>query len=97
METLFCKKCNSEQEYYDVPNPPHISAYCGSCDSFIKYVPKNGTKINTDIMIHFGKYKGTKIKDCIDKNYIAWVIGNVELKPYQKAVFETRLKELQNG
>jgi hypothetical protein len=94
METLFCKKCNSEQEYYDIPTPPHISAYCGSCDSFIKHVPKT-IPDSTDVCLYFGKYKGTKIKDCTDVNYLKWALENVDsLKPNIKKALEIRIKQL---
>ena len=95
MDTLFCKKCNSEQEYYDTPNPPHVGAYCGFCDSWIKWLPQQ-VKHPTNVVLYFGKYKGTIIKDCTDTNYMQWIINNVDdLKPNIELALLLRIKELK--
>lgn len=49
----------------------HIRVECIDCLRFIRYKQK---ELVEDAILHFGKYKGSKIKD-VDKDYLRWLYG----------------------
>lgn len=60
-------------EYRTEKKANNLVAYCTSCGSYIKNIPY------TIPAIHFGKYKGTKIRDFTTPemiNYLHWILNN---------------------
>lgn len=72
---LFCRKCNQDQPVTIQVKANNHVAYCSVCGSYIKNIPHS----TEDSQFYFGKYKGTKIKDCKDLQYMKWILANVKL------------------
>lgn len=104
-ETLKCAKCGNEtfkvirKEFSN--KTKHNGAYCDQCGSFLLYVsqesPEVAQKRNElthvgDIEIPFGMYKGIKLKNVQDLDYIDWASKNMRSAEW-KEIFEKELKE----
>ena len=68
MENVTCNKCGAENFYFEEKRGPHLTAICSSCGSYIKHL---GQK--KEVVIHFGKYKGTKLSDMKSQDQISWL------------------------
>lgn len=84
---LICKSCGVTEAYI-TDNPPHKSAYCQKCGSFIKHVRQQP---EDDFILFFGKYKGRNIKsmieDKIERSYLVWLHDNANtLKESQRFI-----------
>jgi len=72
---IICKSCGTVDDYRTEKKANNLVAYCKQCDRFIQNVPY------TIPAIHFGKYKGTKVRDFTTPemmNYLHWVLKNVK-------------------
>ena len=82
-----CKKCNSENIRIEEKSN-NKCAFCNECDSFIKNVPY------AEPQFYIGKYKGIKINQCTDKEYMQWFVANVKTTATLKEVLINRIAEL---
>jgi transcription initiation factor TFIIIB Brf1 subunit/transcription initiation factor TFIIB len=97
MKTLFCKHCHKEVSFIVEKKLNNNVAFCTNCGCFIKNVPNSFLGIyTTGNTFPFGKYKGTKIKDCEDAKYMHWFIDNVELNDSLKIEIFERISELKS-
>lgn len=84
-----CKKCGHDAfSYRAVGN--HIGQYCELCDTWQKWMPQNN-QIDT---MPFGKYKGQKIFEITDKQYLTWMSKNIQYNNRLVDIINRRLLEL---
>ncbi len=91
MEEIICSKCGLINEYRTVPSGPHLKAICNGCDRYIKFIskPKN------EVVIYFGKYSQTAVKDIMDRNYLHWLYENHKtLKPRLREAIKIQIDKL---
>lgn len=96
MKTLFCKKCSKEVTFIIESKANNNVAYCTVCGCYIKNVPNSFLDVKTiNHFFPFGKYKGVKISECSDKDYLLWALNNMNKMNdnFLDAIFE-RLNEL---
>lgn len=70
--SIVCKKCGTEDFFFEEKKGPHMTAMCGNCGSYIKHLPQN----YKPFIIPFGKYKGRTLHTMTDKeelNYLRWL------------------------
>jgi hypothetical protein len=71
-----CKNCGHQEFVYrKVGN--HIGQYCLQCETWQKWMPQN----NPMEVMPFGKYKGQKISEIIDLEYLNWMQENCTTNP----------------
>jgi len=66
----------------------NLVAYCKSCGKYIKNIPYS------EPALHFGKYKGSLIKDlntAEEINYLHWLRKNVKLTKHISDAIDTHL------
>jgi uncharacterized protein (DUF3820 family) len=88
MENVTCKKCGLIDDYSVTEKSGHKMAYCNGCNSFIKNIAHQPP------YFYFGKYKGTRIDECWDIDYLGWCMKNNVLKGRHKEVGQLRYVEL---
>lgn len=82
---LYCEHCNSEQSYNIIEKSGQKTAWCDTCQSFIKniaYAPAQ---------FFFGKYKGKLIEDVHDPEYMKWFLTNIKGNKRIKEAIEKKL------
>jgi glutamate-1-semialdehyde aminotransferase len=94
-KTLECKKCG----IYVIPDLVKKSnnyvAYCSKCKSYIKNVPHTWVGCESESTTFFiGKYKGMRICDCTDKQYLQWCMLNMKVSSRMDEEIKARIKEL---
>ncbi len=78
MKTLFCNHCHKEVTFLIQKKANNNVAFCTECGCYLKNVPNSFLEIETtDHVFPFGKYKGIKINDCTDKQYMIWAMNNL--------------------
>lgn len=73
---IICKNCGEVDKYRTEKKANNLVAYCTECGRYIKNIPY------TIPALHFGKYKGTKVRDFTTPemmNYLHWCLQNVKL------------------
>jgi uncharacterized protein (DUF3820 family)/uncharacterized protein YbaR (Trm112 family) len=93
-ELLYCNDCGQRQPFVvkekEFRNKTiHHEAYCMVCDKWLKLVPQN--KPIEEIIMPFGKYKGTKLVE-IPKDYFEFIIQNNYAKGNLKKQIESLIK-----
>jgi len=69
---VICKKCGTEDFYFEEKRGPHLTAICGGCGSYIKHLGQD-----KPFVIPFGKYKGRVLSSMISKEetqYLWWLV-----------------------
>lgn len=88
---LFCNNCKSHQNYYTKENGVHLTAYCQTCDTYLKNVPHQPP------MFYVGKYKGQLIEQIDDLQYLKWAKENMtSLSAYLREAVSDRIYSLEN-
>ena len=72
MEHIKCPKCGAVDKYYTELKANNNVARCSKCDTFIKNISYN------EPSFYFGKYKGKKVSEVEDMQYLKWFIGNTK-------------------
>lgn len=89
---LTCKKCGAIGDPIIKDNPPHKSAYCSACGSWITHVRQQPID---DFTLYFGKYKDRNVKSMTSKEerqYLVWLYDNAtSLKQNQRKILENLL------
>lgn len=76
--SIVCKKCGTEDFFFEEKRGPHNTAICGNCGEYIKHLPQN-----KPFIIPFGKYKGRELHTMMSKeeiNYLYWLVGQENIK-----------------
>jgi len=68
MNDISCQKCGLVNDY-EIRSGLHQTAYCNGCGSYIKHLPKE----DKQLVIYFGKFKGTALKDFLSKDHVSWL------------------------
>lgn len=89
MEILRCRECGSV-DYIIKDQPPHKTAYCTNCGSYIKNIKQE------DLTIWFGKYKGMKVSEMNSpdqKSWLLWAFKNASsmLRPHHLEIIMKHL------
>lgn len=73
-----CKYCNHDEFYFEEKifsnGTKHIAQICRQCNTHQKYVAQN----NPLEVMPFGKYKGQKFSEIMDKGYLRWLLENLK-------------------
>jgi uncharacterized protein (DUF3820 family) len=88
---IVCKWCGLLNDYNTVLNPANngLAAICNGCGRHIKFLPQN-----KPVQFYIGKYKGTKVSSCDDKDYLKWFLANTNPNDKVKQAVQHRIKEL---
>lgn len=73
-----CTKCGSSDYRIELRNI-HKTAYCNSCDAYIKNLPQGLPQ-----KLYFGKFKERLINSMNKKeeiSYLKWLLENTKVKP----------------
>jgi len=93
---VICTRCGLVNDYKTVRNGNHLSAYCNSCNAYIKHLPQGKPMI-----FYFGKYKGRELASLVEKDelaYLQWAYRNIlTLTPHQKTQILEHLKQYNLG
>lgn len=87
-EDIVCKKCGLVNEYKVIDKNGQKTAWCNGCDAWIKNIP------HAEPMMYFGKYKGAKIFEVTDRQYLQWCLEKGLFKGNIKDAVEKRISEL---
>ena len=84
---MLCKKCG-EVEPIIKDNPPHKSAYCSVCGTWLTHVRQQP---EDDFTLFFGKYKGRNVKSMLttkeERDYLLWLYDKAtSLKANQRTI-----------
>lgn len=90
METIKCPKCGATDQYYTELKANNNVARCSICDAFIKNIPYQQPAL------YFGKYKGKKIADIEDIEYLKWVLNNIRLSAPFKDAIQKQISNFEN-
>lgn len=77
-QNIQCTKCGSSDYRIELRNI-HKTAYCNSCDSYIKNLPQGLPQ-----KFYFGKYKDRLIESMVtteEVGYLRWLLANTTVKP----------------
>jgi len=86
---ITCTKCGSVNDYYTKQNGPHTTAYCNTCDNYIKNIP------SAKPAFYVGKFKGTNIEEVNDLGYLIWARDNMtSLNQRQLQAVTDRIRSL---
>ena len=88
---IVCKRCGLVNDYSTRLNPNNngLAAICNGCQCHIKFIPQD-----KPAEFFIGKYKGSKVSSCNDKDYLKWFLGNTKPNEKTKKAVEHRIKEL---
>jgi len=92
MTDIKCPKCGAINDYYTELKANNNVARCSLCDTFIKNIP-----YQTEQQFFFGKYKGKKVSEIEDIQYLQWVLDKTNPKPaFRDAIIKQidRFKDL---
>jgi uncharacterized protein (DUF3820 family) len=78
-------------EYYTEMKANNNVARCLKCDTFIKNIPQGN-----EPTFFFGKYKGTKVKDVEDMQYLNWALKNIKLSSSMRTAIEQQINRFEN-
>ena len=82
-------KCGSEK-YHTETRGIHLAAICDTCNSHIKFLPQS------EPQFYIGKYKGSKVSDIQDVNYLEWYLNNVRCAGTFKQALVKRIEDIKN-
>jgi len=83
---VVCQNCGNVNDFRTVMKSNQNTAWCNSCDKFIKNIPQGKPP-----QLYFGKYKGTLISDMRSDEqvkYLQWLIQ----QPFCKENLTTSIK-----
>lgn len=89
MEMLYCKNCDRKVLPYTILKGNNNVARCTNCNTHL------GNIGYAEPALHFGKYKGTLIKDVEDVDYLQWVLRKVKISPRLRNAINERIKTFQ--
>lgn len=87
MENIKCQHCGKESDYEIIVKGVQHTCWCKDCGCFIKNIGY------AEPAFYVGKYKGTLIADCTDRDYLIWFGENVAKNKIKEAVMK-RIAEL---
>ena len=97
MNTILCKHCKKDVEFTTQKKANNYVAYCSECGSYIKNISHSDMGISKpDPEFPFGKYKGTKVFECNDLDYLEWCLNTLTLNDKFMDCVYYRLEELKN-
>jgi DNA-directed RNA polymerase subunit RPC12/RpoP len=91
MTEIKCPNCGAINDYYTELKANNNVARCTQCDTFIKNIP-----YQTEKVFYFGKYKGQKVNDIEDINYLQWVLDNTKQKAAMKDAIIKQIDNFKN-
>lgn len=88
-----CKHCGSVDSYTTELKSNNYVAHCKECGMYMGNIPHSEiTKVKKEWSFYFGKYNGTKLNDCNDRNYLLWLLKNMEkIKPEFREAINDRI------
>lgn len=83
--TIICQNCGSVDDYNIQQRGTHKTAYCNSCDRYIKHLSQG-----LPIKLYFGKYLGREVQSMVEPEeieYLKWLLnGGIKQKNLREAV-----------
>lgn len=89
MEQIICKKCGTVDKYYTELKSNNNVARCSECDSFIKNIPY---ELPT---FYFGKYKGRKVSEIEDMQYLKWALKEIRLSESLRRAINEQISKFE--
>jgi hypothetical protein len=87
-QILTCRKCGISDSIDVIEKSGHHIAYCARCNAYIKHLPTQ------EPQFYFGKYKGCKIAEVEDIQYLQWALKALKLGASVRVAITTRIKTL---
>ncbi len=91
MENIKCNKCGSENDYYTELKANNNVARCNKCNSFIKNIP-----YQNEAIFYFGKYKGKKVSEIEDIDYLKWVLKEIKPSLSMRTAIQKQISNFEN-
>lgn len=91
-QEVVCTRCATINDYYTEASGPHIKAICNNCKQYIKFLPQikvEGSKF------HFGKHAGVLVSDCVDVDYMQYMIDTADIDKRFRRELELRIQEIK--
>lgn len=92
-EEVVCERCATINDYYTEASGPHIKAMCNNCKTYIKFLPQ--PKNISTAKFHFGKHAGMLVADCVDVDYMQYMIDTADIDKWFKTSLEKRIQEIK--
>lgn len=89
MEQIICNKCGAVNKYYTEVKANNNVARCTECDSFIKNIPYN------EPTFYFGKYKGKKVSEVEDMQYLKWVLTGTKQSASMRTAIQKQIDKFE--
>lgn len=87
---MMCERCKKDVPPVYSQAGPHIKADCPICKRYIKFIPLTRKE---DWVMPFGKYKGVKLAEVTDFEYLEWLLQKVEMGKRMRTLIEERVNE----
>ena len=88
IKDVVCKKCGLINSVHIVEKGVHKMAFCDGCGAWVKNIGYDVARF------YVGKYKGMKVEDVDDKNYLEWFLRETKPKEKMKEALEAQIKKL---
>ncbi len=93
MQDIICTNCGSINDYNVIVKSNQHTAYCNGCKKYIKNIPQEKTE---NLTMYFGKFKGQKINEIQDKQYLEWVLRASEtLNEKYRTAIQERIDDIE--
>lgn len=89
MEQIKCLKCGAIDKYYTELKANNNVARCSECDAFIKNIPYN------EPTFYFGKYKGKKVSEVEDMDYLKWVLAKTKQSASMRKAIQEQIDSFE--
>lgn len=93
MKDVICHNCGSVNDYHVVKKSNQETAYCNSCELYIKNLPQGG-----EPTLYFGKYTGRTIVSMVSEEelrYLNWLLTSPNTKNNLRSQIENHLNTLK--
>lgn len=90
MRDIVCTKCGLMNSTNIVEKNRQKVCFCAGCGAYIKNIGYAEDKF------YIGKYKGRKVCEVDDKNYLSWFLNESSIKksPKMREAIEEKIKKL---
>jgi uncharacterized protein (DUF3820 family) len=89
MEQLKCLKCGAVDQFYTEVKANNNVARCSVCDAYIKNIPYS------EPTLYFGKYKGKKVSEIEDMQYLKWVLSATKPSESMRKAIQTQIDRFE--
>ena len=89
-----CSKCGRYEDFRIEERGGQLCCWC-SCGKYMGNLPRNEyNDTEYDPIFPFKKYKGILLSEIRDRDYLSWVLKNVEMKEKLSTAIYNRIQKL---